>query len=281
MSRELEARAEIAKLAALLSRAPGSLDYLQGAEPTDLRRLREQATDRLYDADRAAMQRIAATSKLVPVPLVAKLGEGVFGALLCARVAGLLDPPRAVEIATRLSPAFLADVAMSLDPRRVSDVIAQMPVERIVAVARELLARSELITMGRFVGHLSDPALLASARLADGPALLRIAFVLEGKERLDHLVSVLSDDQLAAMLAAADAERLWPEVLDLLGHLDEGNLHRLADITAARDEELLARLSAAAAREGIALRPRARTPAPAQSDPSRRWVKERTPGGRP
>lgn len=270
MSRELEARAEIAKLAALLDCEPGSLDYLQGAEPTALRRLREQATDRLYDADRDAMLRIAATSKLVPVPLVAKLGEGVFGALLCARVAGLLDPARAVQIATRLSPGFLADVAMSLDPRRVSGVIAQMPVERIVAVARELLARSELITMGRFVGHLSDPALAASAELADGPALLRIAFVLEGKERLDQLVSLLSDEQLAEMLAAADAEQLWPEVLDLLGHLDERNLGRLADVAAARDEQLLARLTATAEREGIALRPQGPTPAPARSDPSRR-----------
>ena len=249
MTNLLETRAEVEKLATLLDCDPDSLGYLEKCEPDDLRSLREQATDRLFDADRRVLQRIAAASRVVPVALVARLGEGVFGPLLCARVAGLLEPERAVDVAKRLPAAFLADVALSLDPRRVSDVIAQMPTDRIVAVARELLSRGEFVAMGRFVGYLPDEALVASTELFDGAAVLRIAFVLEGKDRLDHIVTLLSDQQLREMIIAADREQLWPEVLDVLSVVDDRTAERLETIAALTRQAPL--------------------PAPARSDPDR------------
>ncbi len=102
----------------------------------------------------ATLSRLAAASKLLPVGLVATLGERAFGPVLSARITGLLDPGRAVEVAQRLPVDFLADIAVDLDPRRASAVIARIPPQQIGEVTRELVRRHESVTMGRFVGHL-------------------------------------------------------------------------------------------------------------------------------
>ena len=256
MNAELESTAEVVKLARLLEVEPASLQYLEKAPPGALRELREQATDVLFDADLGALQTMAAASRVIPVPLLAKIAEGVFGPLLCARIAGLLDPPRAVDIAARLQPAFLAKVAASLDPRRASDVIAGMPVVHTVAVTQQLLAEREYVTMGRFVGHLSPEALRAAVAVSDEAALLRVAFVLEGKERLPEVLGMLSRERLRTMIEGGARDGMWPEVLDLLANVNDATaegalsarsvrsptpdpLDMLAAVAASLDVELL------------------------------------------
>ena len=108
-------------------------------------------------------------------------------------MAGVVEAARAVDIAGRLSPSFLADVAVELDPRRASAVIAAYRTGRIALVTRELLAREEYVTMGRFVGHLNDEAILAALHEMDDGELLRVAFVMEDKQRLDRLVELLPE----------------------------------------------------------------------------------------
>ena len=81
-------------------------------------------TETLYDADGGSLGRLAAASRLLPAGLTATIGQRAFGPLLSARLAGLLDPDRAVDVAAKLPPPFLADVAIELDPRRASELIA-------------------------------------------------------------------------------------------------------------------------------------------------------------
>jgi hypothetical protein len=126
-----------------------------------------------------------------------------------------------------------------------------MPVENVLAIARELLARGELVAIGRFVGYLSNPVLVANVDMIDPASLLKIAFVLEGKERLDEIISMLSEERLEALIRAAGEEQLWPEVLDLLSNVNERNLARLAELAAAQDEAHLAGLLDAARGEGM------------------------------
>jgi hypothetical protein len=215
----LHSRAEIAKLARLLSTDPQRLSYLESIDPSVVAELRERATDRLFDAHGEALQRAVSASRLLPAALVAKIGEKAFGALLCARVAGLLEPGTAVDLARRLPPEFLADVAVELDPRRASDVIARIPVDHVVAVAGELARREEHVTMGRFVGHLDHRAIAATLEVLDDASLLRVAFVMEDKHRLDDIVALLSDQRVAGVIAAAAAQDLWPEARDLALHV--------------------------------------------------------------
>jgi hypothetical protein len=216
----LRSRAEVMKLARLVHREPEQLEYLALLPPEDIRALRDQVTDMLFEAHGATLQRLAAASKLLPVGLVAIIGQHAFGPMLSARVSGLLDPDRAVAAAAKLPSEFLADIAIELDPRRASDVIAGMPAGQVLAVTRELIRRREYVTMGRFVGHLGDEALRASVTALDDATLLRTAFVLEERHRLDALAELVGEERIAGLVEVAEREELWPEALDLLMHLD-------------------------------------------------------------
>jgi hypothetical protein len=246
MSEGLERSAEITKLTRLLGVAPKEIGYLDQVPAEALRTFRAQATDRLFAGDAARLNRVAAASRLLPVPLAVKIAQIAFGPLLCSAIAGLLEPDHAVRIASRCPVPFLADITITLDPRRAPRVIAEVPTSLVVAVARELVDRDERVTMGRFVSYLRRETLRAAvAEIADDADLLRIAFVMEGKENLDELIDV-ARDRLAGLIRVAYAQHMWAEALDLIGHLSIENRAEIADIAAAQDEELLCALIHAA-----------------------------------
>jgi hypothetical protein len=251
MSSALEIRGEILKLARLLQRDAGELEYLEQVAPGDLRELREQVTDLLFAAQGSSLARLAAASKLLPVGVVAAIGEGAFGPMLSARIAGLLDPSRAVEMADTMPIEFLADVAVELDPRRASDVISRIAPARIAQVTRELIRREEYVTMGRFVGHLGDDAVRAAFGELDDVALLRVAFVLESKESLDHLVSLLAPGRRDSLVDVAAEHGMWLEALDLLSHLSEQTRRRFAELGALDRDGVLEAIVGVAAENGL------------------------------
>jgi hypothetical protein len=248
LSATLEARAEIAKLARLLGVEPSELDYLTVAQPDDVRRFREQLTDALYDRDRARFGRLAAGSRVLPSALAATIAEHALGPMLCARLSGLIEPAKAVDIAKRLQPPFLAEVAIDMDPRRAKDVIARVPADVIAAVSRELASRGEVVTMGRFVAYLGDGALRAAMEGTDDVTLLQTAFVLEGKERLDHIVALLPADRLPGMVRTAETHGLWAETLDLLCNVSG---ERVEQLIGEVDTEAIRGLAEAVQRDGL------------------------------
>ena len=112
-----EREAEVAKIARVLGVEVARLGYLERLAVDDLRALRDRLSNALYDDTRPMLTRVAAGSRLLPGGTVARIGEKVFGAMLCARIAGLLPPPRALEVALRMPDGFLAEVSAQLDPR--------------------------------------------------------------------------------------------------------------------------------------------------------------------
>ncbi len=245
MSEHLERSAEIRKLAVLLEVEPGQLGYLEDLPSASLRAFRDRATDLLFDADAGRLRRVAAASKLVPVQVSARVAEQVFGPVLCAAVTGLVDADRAVKIAERLPVGFLADATTQLDPRRASAVIAAMPAALVTEVGRELVARQDWVTMGRFVASLPDASLRAALHVVDDAGLLQIAFVLEGKDRLDDFMDI-ARPRLLGVIRAAYEDDLLGEALDLVGHLNPAHRRELGDLTAAQDDDLLTALVHAA-----------------------------------
>jgi hypothetical protein len=241
----LQARAEILKLARILEREPDQLVYLEQLSLTDLRTLRERITEYLWSAHGSMLGRLAAASRLLPTAVSAAISERAFGPVLSARMAGLVEPARAVDIAGRLSPSFLADVAVELDPRRANAMIAGIAPDQIGLVTRELLAREEYVTMGRFVGHLQDDAIIAAVQEMQEGELLRVAFVLEEKARLDRLVELLPEHRLVAIVQAASDEGLWVEALDLLENLGAERRDELVAGAVALDGAALEGLIAA------------------------------------
>jgi hypothetical protein len=245
VTEDYAARGEILKLARVLGVEPGRLEYLARVDADDLQAFREQVTDTLFDANIAALQRMAMAARLLPGGILAKIAEKVFGPLLCARIAGLVDVSRGVDVAKRLSPRFLAEVAADLDPRRASAIITRIPLETVLEVAAELARREDWITLGRFVGHLPDPTVRRALEEIDDPGLLRIAFVLDDKNRIDHVVGLLPAHRLGRLITtAATDEDLWTPALDLLTHLSDTRRATLKPMLAGLPEGLRERAQA-------------------------------------
>jgi hypothetical protein len=213
-------RGEVLRLARLLRRDPTSLAYLERLGPDDLRRLREQVTEMLFSAHAGPLGRLAAASKLLPVALIATIAERALGPVVTARIAGMLEPARAVEVAARLPGPFLADVAAEIDPRRAGAVISLVPAQQIVEVTRELVRRREHVTIGRFVGRLNAEARLAALEVIDTDTLLHVAFVVEDEEGLDQLFADIPPGRRVELIDAAVHGAISAELLALVSRLD-------------------------------------------------------------
>ena len=221
MSSAHATRAELMKLARLLDTEADQIEYLTEVDVAQLRGLREQITEVVYDSGSSALGRLAGASRLLPTGVIAAIAEHAFGPMLAARIAGLLEPGRAADVAAKLPTPFLAQVAPHLDPRRAADVLARIPAERIAEVARELIAAQEYVTLGRFVGHLSDEAITLAVRAMDDYTALSVAFVLEEPSGIERVVTLMDPPRLDGLLDAAVGTDLWPEVLELLAEVPE------------------------------------------------------------
>jgi hypothetical protein len=251
MSATLEARAEITKLARLLGTEPQQLSYLEGIDPDGLISVRMAATDLLFDDDGGMMKRLGAGAKLLPAGVLATIAERTFGPLLCARVAGAVDPSKAVEVAAKLKPRFLADVAIEIDPRKAKSAIGKIPPAQGAEVAVVLSAEEEYVTMGRFLAYIEDDAITACLEVIPDEALLPTAFVLEDKSRLDHVLRMLPDERAVNVTHLAYEHDLWGEALDLAEHVSDEQATRLADIVAAQSDEILTSLINSATEHGL------------------------------
>lgn len=231
--------AEILRIARLLRKDPKELGFLQAVDDRDLLLFREQATEALFDAHTGMLKRMAAGAKLLPAAALAKIAEAVFGPLLCARIAGLIEPSKAVETAKRLSPDFLADVAAELDPRRSERIISSIPVDTVCTVAVELADREDWLTLGRFVGHLSDEPLRAALDALDDSSVLRAAFAVEDRSAIASVIDLISSERRGALLRTATESDLWPMLLGIGGELRDDQRTELAELAAEQDGSVL------------------------------------------
>ena len=210
-SEQLEVDAEIQRLAKLLGITPAELDYLRTLSSAELRGLRDQVTVTLYDAS-GGLSQLAGATRILPAGVAASLAERFFGPMLTARIAGLVDADRAVEIAGRLPTPFLAQVASELDPRRVAAILAKIPPDTVAAVTRELVAAEQWVAMGAFYGFLPDASIRAAIDVADPLALLRISLMLDDKSRLANVLEIAGDERLAQVAGAAEAEGMGEQL---------------------------------------------------------------------
>lgn len=234
--------AELQRIARLLGLPPEQLDYLHQIDVASLRQFRLSTTAMLYDADSEALQRVASAAKLLPVSVIALIAEKAFGPLLCARIAALMPPALAIDVAKRLSTPMLADVCVLLDPRRARPVVEGIPTPRVVEVSLELARRNEYVTMGQFVDVLGFEALAAViAKLKDDRALLKIAFFVEDRARLNQVVERLPEARFAGIIEAALADKgaLWPEAIALISELELRWRRKFGELALSRGQALL------------------------------------------
>jgi hypothetical protein len=225
--------AELEKLAHQVGVEVSALEFLAMVPAEDLRDLRAQIGEALFQADRQHFVKVAALSKSIPSALAAKITEFALPPLIAARTTELLDPAKAVDLVGRISDKYLANVSAVMDPSRSPHVIEKIPPDKIAMVARELAARQEWVVIGGFVSHVSSQGLQASVGVFNGEQLLRIGFVLDDTSRLGEITSMLSDTQVDELLTAAQEHRLWRELDELAANIDAGQSARLAARLAA------------------------------------------------
>lgn len=238
MSAHSDTAAALQKLAHTLGVDVSELSALEALPADDVRLLRAQIAEALFQADRPRFARMAALSSSVPIALAAKVTQHALPPLLAARTAELVEPDRAAELVNKLSDDYVANVAAALDASRAPLVVGRIPADRVAKVSAELARRGEWVVIGGFVAHISPQGLKASVAQYDGEQLLRIAFVLDEKSRMDEIGELLTDAQLDEMLVAADEHGLWVELDDMVSHLSGPRRTRLAERAAAAPKKL-------------------------------------------
>ncbi|MEU7141898.1 hypothetical protein ABZ942_20770 [Nocardia sp. NPDC046473] len=227
------ATAQVTKLARTLGVPVERLAYLADVSAADVRDFRFQVADLLFESQSGGLRKTAAAAKVIPAPVIAKLVARNRNALLAARMAGVLEPSHAVDVAKRLPVDFLAEVAPLLDARRSAYIIAGVPTDTIVAVAKLLAEQADWITLGDLMAAISDAAARAAQAALDGTALIRAAFLVDDAEHLERLVALVSAAKLAEMLGAAAEHDLWDEYRSTLDGLSGS---ALAAVRAAVDQ---------------------------------------------
>ncbi|MBV9839104.1 MAG: hypothetical protein JO156_13375 [Solirubrobacterales bacterium] len=245
MNERFHTQAEISKLAHVLGRNPGEFRYLARVPAQDVRALRERVTARLFSAQAPWLSRAAAASRLLPPKALATIAQRAFGPLLSAQMAAALEPSRAAELGAHLPPGFLAEMALEIDPRRSGDVIGRISPAQAAAVTRALIARGELVTIGRLLEALSDEAIAAALAVMDDRVLLHVAYVLEHERLLARVLDLLDPARLAALVPIAVDDDLWPQALALFSHLGEQGRGVIGAATRSLDHAALETIVAA------------------------------------
>lgn len=248
---DLALQAEHLKLARLLGCEEAQVAALSGLDVPALRALRAACTSMLFDGDRAGLQRVASAAKLMPAALNALLAEKAMGPVLASRVAGLLPPQDAVEIAKRVPLSFNTQVTLLIDPRSAQPMLRRMPLDIVVAVTREVCKRREYIAMARFVDALSDEQIKATMNVLDDESMLRIGFFVESPQRLEEVVGLMTAERLQKVMAVAAQPELdlGGAVLMLLSGVSPMLRTRLAEAALSHPEARVGESLVAAARE--------------------------------
>jgi hypothetical protein len=248
---DLALQAEHQKLARLLGCKEQTVAALEGFDVAAYRQLRAATTATLYADDRKAFQRIVASSRLLPGALKALVAEKALGPVIASRVAGLLPPDDAADMAQRVSLAFNTEVTLLIDPRSALGLLQRIPVGLVVAVTREVIRRKEYIAAARFVDALTDEQIRATMDVIDDEAMLRIGFYVESMERLEEVVALMSDERLSNVVAVAARPELDLEraVLLMLQGVSDRLRARLVGAALGHKDPAVGETLIAAARE--------------------------------
>ncbi|MBF6328126.1 hypothetical protein [Nocardia transvalensis] len=249
----LEARAEVIKLARELLVEPGELRFLEDAAPEAIRTFRKDVHRRLDAPHRPMFQRLARVSALVPGPLAVRIAMRFYGPMFVGMVATEVPPERAVGLIGHVPTQFLADATPYVDPDAAGPILHGLPTETMIPTMLELLRRKDYVTLARFVAAASDELIFeVLPHIESGEDLLLIGFNAEVADvagRFDTILGALPPDRLRSLVqAAVDTDR-FVETLTILQFLRAPTLTRIADTTADMGPQVMTALVEAAHRE--------------------------------
>jgi hypothetical protein len=238
---KLGTQSEIDKLAGTLGLDSGQLEFLVLVSPEELRNFRIAIYERLFELDRVLFERLAMLATRMPPRVTARLAVRL-GPKLAARVVAELPAGQALAAIAHVSDEFFAEAVRYLDPRRAHEVIVRVPVDRAVEVAKLLVGRGDFMSISRFVNYVTDEQTQAVVdAIDDEGAILRVAFYMGSKNRMDHLFRTLRRERIERLIQRVEQERdeLLPAFLSVLIHVSYALKRELGDILAAQPQSVL------------------------------------------
>lgn len=240
---KLITQAELIKLAQLMEVPLSDIKFLETLPPEALNHFRQALMEQMLDQKRNVIQRLAVWVYWTPTWITVLVARLWLSPSLIAKLASNLPAWRIHKIAKHLPPDLMASVARYLDPRVARELVQLLSNEQLVAISKALLRERDYVTMGRFVGMLSDAAIReVSAVIRDESELLEIAFHIESTERMDHLVHVLPEERIhrAMMLICDPTKRLvWPKLLALMSSVGYELKRDLGDLAVKQGEQVI------------------------------------------
>lgn len=239
----LATQAELIKLARVMGVTIAQLEFLKTIPAESLRFFRLALLELRFEQKRASFRWLSIWLYVLPIWLTALLVRLWFGPSLTARLATSLPSWRVSRIANHLSDEFMAEVASHLDTRASHELIQQLDIQKIMGISAVLLKNKDYVTMGQFVGLLADHIVQQVADSIDDESdLLEIAFHIEPRERIDHLVHMLPPERInKALLIVCDKSKrqIWPKVLALMSNIDYGLKRRLGDLAVLQGDYVI------------------------------------------
>ncbi|MFE3986076.1 hypothetical protein ACFXPR_16475 [Nocardia tengchongensis] len=207
---------EITKLARVLRVSPDRINYLEAAPARELRQIRAEMIEAAMARNAHGLRRIAATARVLPATVVAKITERNRSPLLTALLAGVMDSDQVAGVARHLSPEYLVEVVRYSDPASGSSNFEQLPDRTLQAICTVLTTEGDFVTLGyvfekistavlaREVNRLDDSALLAAMRMMDSDFVVYRVLPVLVAERRNRLSSELVSNGECSGVAASE-----------------------------------------------------------------------------
>jgi hypothetical protein len=229
-----------------LRREPGELGHLDRLPVATLRDLREQVERGLRLAGDDVFGNLLAASRLLPDALVARVAQRALTPMMCAQLAGLLEPHRARSLVRHLDASYVAELAGHVDPSTIAHLVPHLPRPLVVEVASTVLASGDGLTAARLVVLLPDEVVVeVLARVDHDTMLLEVLLTAPGDH--DRLVSLVPSGRLEGCVRAAGDAAVVARLLQLAALVGGGQQVRLAAAVVAADDGARARFAAVAA----------------------------------
>lgn len=239
----LAVQAEIIKLARILHVPEQQLAFMQFLEPESLRQFRFAILERLQNQQKKRFRSLAVWVSWLPRWISVFWVKHFLDPFIVAQIAVYLSTESSYRIARHLPAKTIAAIAVHLDPRLARELLGYLTTHQITDISRVLLQQRDFVTMGRFVSMLSDTVLQDVALIVENESdLLEIAFYIESREQIDHLVHVLPRPRIEkALLIIGDPEQrqMWPKVLALMSYISYGLKQELGDLAVQQGEPVI------------------------------------------
>lgn len=251
----LATQAELIKLSSMMQVPLAQLNFLKAVPAESLRFFRLALVELHFEQKRNAYRWLGMWIYILPSWLVALCVRWWLGPALTAKIACSLSAWRMSKIARHLPDAFMAKVAAAFDPRAARELILLLPAEQILGIARILLQDKDYVTMGRFVGLLNDQVVQQiAADIRQESDLLEIAFHIEPRERVDHLVHILPAERInkALLIVCDPAKRaVWPKLLALMSNIGYDLKRQLGDLAVLQGDHVIEAIIQAAQEDDL------------------------------